>query len=41
MLVTFEGSDLSPDAAIAQLIRDYNIGGVVLLAENDNIPGST
>ncbi len=39
MLVTFEGSNLSRDTSIAQLIGDYNIGGVVLLAENDNING--
>ncbi len=39
MLVTFEGSSLRPDTAIAQLITQYNIGGVVLLAENDNING--
>ncbi len=39
MLVTFEGSNLGPDTAIADLVREYNIGGVVLLAGNDNING--
>ncbi len=39
ILVTFEGSQSGPETAVAQLIRDYNIGGVVLLAENDNIDG--
>ncbi|MBN1964257.1 MAG: hypothetical protein JW910_06400, partial [Anaerolineae bacterium] len=39
MLVTFEGTYLDPDTAIARLIADYNIGGVVLRAENDNING--
>jgi len=39
VLVTFEGSNVKPDTEIAQLIRNYNIGGVVLLAENDNING--
>lgn len=39
MLVTFEGSNLGPETAIAQLIREYNVGGVVLLADNDNING--
>ncbi len=36
-LVTFPGSAVTGDAAIAELIRDYHIGGVVLLAENGNI----
>ena len=39
MLVTFEGTYLGPETPIVQLIRDYNIGGVMLLAENDNING--
>ncbi|WP_162909945.1 glycoside hydrolase family 3 protein [Aggregatilinea lenta] len=39
MLVTFEGSYLSSDAALVRLIDEYNIGGVVLLAGNDNING--
>ncbi|HEX3052984.1 MAG TPA: glycoside hydrolase family 3 N-terminal domain-containing protein [Aggregatilineaceae bacterium] len=39
MLVTFEGASLNSEAGITQLIRDYNIGGVVLLAANDNILG--
>lgn len=39
MLVTFESSSLRRDTAIAQLISQYNVGGVVLLAENDNING--
>jgi beta-N-acetylhexosaminidase len=39
MLVTFEGTYLGPETPIVQLIHDYNIGGVMLLAENDNING--
>lgn len=39
LLVTFEGSSLRPDTTIARLIADYNIGGVELRAENDNING--
>lgn len=36
-LVTFPGSKVTDDAAITELIRDYHVGGVVLLAENGNI----
>jgi beta-N-acetylhexosaminidase len=36
-LVTFPGSELTDDAAIAELIRDYHVGGVVLRPENNNI----
>ncbi|NDJ75035.1 MAG: hypothetical protein GYB65_02145 [Chloroflexi bacterium] len=39
MLVTFEGTRLDDNTDIVQLITDYNIGGVILLAENDNIIG--
>mgnify|MGYP005841090781 CR=1 FL=1 len=39
MMVTFEGTYLDPETAIYQLIADYNIGAVVLLASNDNING--
>jgi beta-N-acetylhexosaminidase len=39
MMVTFEGSYLGQDSDIARLINDYHIGGVLLLAENDNING--
>jgi beta-N-acetylhexosaminidase len=39
MMVTFEGTYLGSDADIVQLIRDYNIGSVMLTAENDNING--
>jgi beta-N-acetylhexosaminidase len=35
-LVAFEGDDLSPESEIAQLIRDYRIGGVLLQAEARN-----
>lgn len=41
MLVTFDGMYVGPDSPVTQLIRDYNIGGVVLLAENDNINGQS
>ena len=36
-LVTFEGADARLTSDIADLILNYNIGGVVLSAENDNI----
>lgn len=39
LIVTFEGSSLLPETSIAQLISQYNLGGVVLLAANDNING--
>lgn len=35
-LVTFEGASLDEESEIYQLISEYHIGGVVLLAENDN-----
>lgn len=36
-LVTFEGDTAPQDSDIADLIINYQVGGVVLLAENDNI----
>jgi len=36
-LVTFPGAEVAEDAVIAELIRDYHIGGVVLLPDNGNI----
>lgn len=36
-LVTFPGAKVTGDAIIAELIRDYHVGGVVLLPENGNI----
>ncbi|HZD09985.1 MAG TPA: glycoside hydrolase family 3 N-terminal domain-containing protein [Candidatus Binatia bacterium] len=38
-LVTFAGDATGRSSDIANLIVDYKIGGVVLLAENDNIVG--
>lgn len=38
-LVTFEGDATELDSDILDLIVRYNIGGVILLAENDNIIG--
>ncbi|MCO6449582.1 MAG: hypothetical protein J5I90_02225 [Caldilineales bacterium] len=35
-LVTFAGSDTGPNSDIARLIRDWQIGGVVLLTDNGN-----
>lgn len=35
-LITVEGRDVSPSSDIAVLVRDYRVGGVVLLPENDN-----
>jgi beta-N-acetylhexosaminidase len=36
-LVTFPGSEVADDSLIAELVRDYHVGGVVLLPENGNI----
>jgi beta-N-acetylhexosaminidase len=36
-LVTFPGTEIDDDALIVELIRDYHVGGVVLLPENGNI----
>lgn len=38
-LITFEGDQATLDSEIAELILTYQIGGVTLLAENDNITG--
>ena len=35
-LVTFVGNDVGPESDIAQLIQEYRVGGVVLLAKNGN-----
>ena len=35
-LITFQGSDVGVDTPLYELITKYNIGGVVLLARNDN-----
>lgn len=35
-LVTFYGTDVGPESEIADLLMRYQVGGVVLLAENDN-----
>ena len=46
-LITFLGTDTGPESQIFDLITNYHVGGVVLLADNDNIslgdqtPGST
>jgi len=36
-LVTFQGTDVSPDSHIYSLIHTQHVGGVVFLARNDNI----
>jgi beta-N-acetylhexosaminidase len=36
-LVTFPGAEVTDDAVITELIRDYHVGGVVLLPDNGNI----
>jgi beta-N-acetylhexosaminidase len=36
-LVTFPGPEVTENAVIVELIRDYHIGGVVLLPDNNNI----
>jgi len=38
-LVTFEGDSAGINSPIADLILNYHVGGVVLLAENNNITG--
>ncbi len=38
-LVTFQGDQAFPGSSIAELVTSYRIGGVVLLAENDNVTG--
>ncbi len=35
-VVTFDGNDAGPDSAIAELIRDYRVGGVLLSPANGN-----
>jgi beta-N-acetylhexosaminidase len=35
-LVTFQGTDVGPESPIYALIEKYHVGGVVLLAKNDN-----
>jgi len=35
-LVTFVGNDTGPNSDIAQLVRDWHVGGVVLLTTNEN-----
>jgi len=39
MLITFDGVYLGQDADIVRLIQEYDIGNVMLTAENDNIYG--
>jgi len=36
-IVSFEGNDVGPDSAIADLIRTYRVGGVILQAANGNL----
>jgi beta-N-acetylhexosaminidase len=38
-LVTFQGNDISDNSDIASLVRDYRVGGVVLLPANGNFRG--
>lgn len=38
-LVTFQGDQALPNSGIVDLITEYRVGGVVLLAGNDNITG--
>ena len=38
-LVTFEGTNTDPESQIYDLIANHHVGGVVLLAENDNFLG--
>jgi beta-N-acetylhexosaminidase len=36
-LVAFPGAEVTDDAVITELVRDYRVGGVVLLPENGNV----
>ncbi len=38
-LITFQGDDLLENSDLVDLIVNYRVGGVMLLAENDNITG--
>lgn len=38
-LVTFQGTNTAPESEIYDLIANHHVGGVVLLAENDNFLG--
>lgn len=38
-LVTFQGDQALPGSAIASLITEYHVGGVVLLGDHDNLTG--
>jgi len=46
-LITFNGTDVGPESTIFNLITNYHVGNVVILAENDNLthisqsPGDT
>ena len=40
-VVTFYGSDVSPDSEIASLIRDHHVGGVILTGSADNFTQDT
>jgi len=39
-LITFDGRDIPPEGPLAELIRDYHIGGVVLSSSHDNFSGT-
>ena len=38
-LVPLQGDTVTPNSDIADLIANYKVGGIILLAENDNITG--
>jgi beta-N-acetylhexosaminidase len=38
-LVAFDGTEIGPESEIFELITRYNIGGVIVSADHDNIPG--
>lgn len=39
-MVSFNGSDISPESDIAELIQSYRVGGVVISAQNENFSNS-
>ncbi len=40
-LISFQGTDIGPDSSIYNLIKNYHVGGVILMSSNNNFTGST
>ncbi|MEM5775679.1 MAG: hypothetical protein AAGU05_11825, partial [Anaerolineaceae bacterium] len=39
-LISFQGTDVGADSSIYNLIKNFHIGGVILMASNNNFTGS-